>query len=240
MGKKKNGGFSPPLNIETSKESVIENTKNDSVKSENVDDEVTIEEAIIESRGEQLVTREEYEKEQKKEAPKEKIVRRMEKKKDRVPLEYELPRAPNGKCTIAIQYMQNGQSKSKELTLINKKYSIPEKFKKEEKLAWRSILLSEGFIDSTVVKSGSVKVENDTGKITYFAMHPDHHDIHNPIFGTIGLVMKDDTGKDLYDKDGKQISKQLTIKNGLVKTDDKEVFNAVIKAGFHELGKKRG
>ena len=49
--------------------------------------------------------------------------------------------------------------------------------------------------------------------------------------------MTDDQDRPMYDEKGKQITEQVEIQNGLVKTYNKDIYQALVRAGFLDAGK---
>lgn len=148
---------------------------------------------------------------------------------------YELPYAPLGKSNLTLRYKigKSNKEESLNITLQDRRYSIPDGM--DEKLI-RSVLLSNDFVDVTVFK-GKRKINKKAGKYIYTAVHPEQTP-ENPINGNMSLVLKDDNGEIMYDKEGKQIIERIQILNGKVVTENKKVYQALVDVGFLECQKK--
>lgn len=159
-------------------------------------------------------------------------------KKEKINMVFECPFAPMGKSSTVIEgTTKEGEKKTYSLPLMNKRYTIPKKITESEKEKLRFCLKQNGFLDvTTVSKKGIVYVKNKNAYM-YYAIHPAHTDRH-PINGNISFVMKDKSGEDVYDNDGKQITKSVKIKNGIAETDDKDIYNLLLKHNFLPAGKE--
>jgi len=151
---------------------------------------------------------------------------------------YECNFAPMGECNVTIIYKQDGREFIKELSLVDKRYKIPEELPEEEKVFFRKALIANNFTDVTVLDAGT-SYDKDQAKLIYKVVHPDQAERNN-INGSISLVLLDDNGAPMYHKNGeskgKQIQKQVVITNGKVFTDDKLVYEALLRAGFKHSG----
>lgn len=154
---------------------------------------------------------------------------------------YECPYAPMGKSSTAIEcyYMENGQNIKYEykLELMNKKYIIPDNITEKARERLIFCLKKNNFEDVTTISQKGIKYVKDSNAYMYYAVHPAHTEKH-PINGNMALISKDNSGKDRYDEKGIQITKQIVIKSGVVKTDDKGIYNLLLKAGFLPGGKE--
>lgn len=158
---------------------------------------------------------------------------KVKKAKGKVEVKFECGFAQPGESTVAFTH----KDKTFNLSLKNKIWILPDTFDDTEKAVYREALLANGFMDVTV--NHGIKFDKETGKCTYKAMHPDHTD-KNRINATIGLNLIGDDGKPIYDKNGQQKTAQATICEGIVITQDKLIYEALIKAGFYHAGIQRG
>lgn len=156
------------------------------------------------------------------------------------------PYAQMGEARITLIGKYEGEEiVYKNKKLINGKFEIPKNITPnqgekpgKEYVKMRSILQQNGFVDVTKTKGGKIdKVKN---KYIYKAVHPEQTD-NNNINGKISMVLKDDQGQNLFYKSGKnkgkQITKEVTLINGVAVTDDADVYQALIRSGFYEIGK---
>lgn len=170
--------------------------------------------------------------------PKKKTVKKVVKKTPKKsPPQYECGFAPPGNSTVSFNHTYMGITETYNLSLENKIFIIPEKFSDEEKKRYRAALLANNFRDITV--NHSAVFNKQTGKTTYKAMHPEHTD-RNPINATTAVVLRDSAGNAILENNGTQKIEQVTILNGIVKTDDVKVYEALIKSGFYDAGTKTG
>jgi len=157
--------------------------------------------------------------------------------KKNVDVEFECGFAPAGNSNIAFIHKYQGVDYKYELKLKNKIYILPKDLKEEDVQRYRTALKDNGFMDVTVIKGGA-HFSKKKGVFLYSVMHPEHTS-RNPINGNIALVLQDDNGRPLIDeKTLKTKSKQVTIINGKVTTDDPLIYEALIRAGFYSAGKK--
>jgi len=194
-----------------------------------VENDVTINPDITENIDSAIVTQEELKKEKEKKEPKKKKEEK-ETKKATGTVQFELPYAPMGNAKTVIQYKFGSEKVKKELKLYNKLYKFPDGLNKKESAVLRQALLDNGFVDISKFDVGTVYNEKEK-KYTYSAIHPEHT-TRNPMNGNISLAMIDEDGSKMYDKDGKQICKQVSMINGTIKTDDKAIYQALLRAGF--------
>jgi len=164
----------------------------------------------------------------------------MAKKKNKPkksPVKFECGFAPPGNSTVSFNHIYMGDTETYNLSLENKIWIMPETYSDEEKKRYRKALLDNNFQDVTV--NISAMFNKQTGKTTYKAMHPEHTD-RNRINATIAVVLRDGSGSPALEPSGTQKTAQATILEGIVKTDDKMVYDALIKAGFYDAGTKKG
>ena len=160
--------------------------------------------------------------------PKEK--KKVKKKTVDVNVQFECPYAPMGASNTVLVY-KGKKEKKFEIKMMNKIFEIPKNMKEEEKEILRQLLIDNGFKDITEIHPGVV-YDKKKKNYTYAAVHPEHTSQH-PITGNISLVMLDDNNKPIIDKEtGKQITEQVAVIDGLVKTDDKGIYQALLRAGF--------
>lgn len=153
------------------------------------------------------------------------------------PVKFECGFAMPGDSTVAFDYKYNGTTETYNLSLKNKIYILPEKLTKEEVKKYRAALIANNFQDVTV--NISAVFDKQTGKTTYKAMHPEQTD-RNRINATIAVILKNAAGKPELDGKGHNKVAQVTILEGIVKTDDVRVYDALIKSGFYDAGSKKG
>lgn len=158
------------------------------------------------------------------------------KAKEKTSVQFECGFAPNGSSNTVIVHKYEGKEYTYNISMENKIYIIPEKLSEEEKKRTRAALLDNNFIDVTV--NEGVQFNPETGDYIYKAMHPEHTE-RNRINATMGLTLYEN-GKPVLDEKGHQISTQVEILNGLVTTTDKQVYEALIKAGFLHAGRIEG
>lgn len=190
-----------------------------------------------------VLTKEELKKEESVKAPSSKKttkvkkpveVKSVEVKKD-IQERFECGFAPGGNSNIAFIHKYQGVDYKYDLKLVNRIYILPKGVIGEERLRLRAALKANGFADITVIKSGAI-FDKQKGTYIYTVMHPDHTS-RNRVNGTISLALMGDNGKPMFDPEGKQIAKQVTIQNGIVKTEDKDIYKALLTAGFVSGGK---
>ena len=163
---------------------------------------------------------------------KEKVVEEKKKIVDEI---YEAGFALPGESTVAFVHKWiDGKEYKYNLVLDNKRYAISNELKEDEKDRIRTALKANGFVDVTVIESGAVYDKNKKEYI-YRVIHPEQNP-KNSINGVIALVLYGDDGKPVYYKDGvnagKQKQVQVNITDGIVQTDDKMIYEALLKAGF--------
>ena len=152
---------------------------------------------------------------------------------------FECPFAPMGKSNTVIRF--NNPSKDQkdmtyQISMVNKIYTMPNDLSENENKMLREALKQNGFRDVTKNNSG-VKYDKKKQKYTYTVIHPDHSELR-PVNGNISLAMVDERNKPIFKKDGKQIYKQVSIVNGIVTTDDEQIYEALLRAGFYSGHKK--
>jgi len=152
---------------------------------------------------------------------------------------YECPYAPMGKSSTIIEMIEGTGNKaiksSYKIEMINKKYVILADTKDKENLIL--CLKKNGFRDVTNTPKTGIKYVKQSNSWIYYSMHPMHTDRH-PINGNLALVLKDESGRAMVDENGKQITKQLTVSNGMVETTNKDIYQALMKTGFLPAGKE--
>jgi hypothetical protein len=194
-----------------------------------------------------IVTQADLDKEKKKKPPKAKKVI-----KKKTPIEiitegemvFEHTLAPMGKSSTSFEHTYRGKQYLYHINIVDKKYTIPADLGKGEKEPvrvamierYREALRANGFIDVSLLRSG-VEVEKETGDYIYKAFHPEHLPNH-PINGNIGLGLLGKDGKPKLDKNGKPVIEQVVIKNGIARTKDPEIFNALLSAGLVDSGRE--
>lgn len=157
-------------------------------------------------------------------------------KSDKKPaVEYECGWAPAGKSSTCFEHMYEGKLYKFDIELNNKRYKVPSGMKADELKALREVLLLNGFKDVTVCQKAQV-FDKVKAKYIYRAVHPEHAS-KNRINGNLSLVLQNDEGQPMYNDKGEQITKQVTIVEGVVTTDDEMVYEALLKAGFVNAGK---
>lgn len=167
--------------------------------------------------------------------PDEKDMKEKSKKKTskKVKVQFECPYAPMGEANTVIRF-KNPSLDKKDITyqipLNNKLYTMPDDLSEEEKEMLRTALIQNGFRDVTTIEAG-VTYNKEKQKYTYSVIHPDHSE-RNPVNGNISLAMIDEKNRPVCGEDGKQIFHQVTILDGVVKTDDEKIYDALLQAGF--------
>lgn len=154
---------------------------------------------------------------------------------------FECPFAPMGKSGTAIESMvQRGGTTVKlsySISLMNKQYVVPDDIKGQELEDLLFCLKNNGFVDVTTIPKKGVKYVKETNKYKYFAVHA-MHTPKRPINGNIALVKRDENGREQVDKNGNQVTEQITIVDGTAVTNDKGIYEALIAAGFLPGGKE--
>lgn len=156
-------------------------------------------------------------------------------KEEQVVYQFECPFAPNGKSRVSFDHEYQGQKYKYIVELENKVYTLPEFFGPQDVTRYRKALIDNNFVEITKSRKGVIK-EKKTGKYIYKAVHPEHT-MDNRINRTIAMVIFDDQDRPIYDKDGKQKTEQVEIINGLVKTYNVGIYQALIRSGFLDAGK---
>lgn len=172
--------------------------------------------------------------EKKKDSPKDKT-----EKKKKIKVQFECPFAPMGEANTVIRFKHPSQDKKDieyKIPLNNKLYTMPDDLSEEEEKMLRTALEQNGFRDVTTIHAG-MKYEPEKQKYTYSVVHPEHTE-RNPVNGNISLAMVDEKNRPICGNDGKQISKQVAIIDGVVKTDDEQIYEALLRAGFYSGHKK--
>jgi len=141
---------------------------------------------------------------------------------------FECPFAPLGEANISIVHNFEGRRNSYQLKLVDKCYVV--KADADNKREIIAALEKEGFRDVTVSNAPApfVPVPSD---LIYRMRHPEYTD-GCKLNGSIGLVLVGDDGQPMLGEDGKQVTKNVKMINGIVTTDDKLVYEALLKAGF--------
>lgn len=152
------------------------------------------------------------------------------KEKRDVEVKFECGFAPAGESTISFTHKYMDDEYKYNLKLNNKIYILPNDLSEADKKRYRAALRANGFMDITVIESGAV-FNKKKGCMQYQLIHPEHS-ARNRINCNISLAMVDESGRPKSDKLGKQISKQISVIEGIVDTDDPDVYEALLKAGF--------
>ena len=162
----------------------------------------------------------------------------IEKKKD-IECEFECTFAPMGNSNVAFDHVFEGKKFKYQLSLKNKIFILPKDLTTDEQRRYRAALRDNGFVDVTVIKAGAV-VDPESKKLIYHVIHPEHNR-RNRINGSIALVMVDDNNKPMYHqtgpKKGQQMIEQVNIIEGKVSTEKKQIYEALLRYGFHSAGK---
>lgn len=143
---------------------------------------------------------------------------------------FECSFAPLGESSVAFVHEYQGVKKNYNLKCVDKIYTLPEGLEAEDEKRIRKALRDNGFVETTIIQAG-VKFDIQKGKYRYRLTHPEQTERNN-VNGTIGLVLLDESDRPMFDKDGKQKTAQVTILNGRAETDDKLIYEALLKAGF--------
>jgi hypothetical protein len=147
---------------------------------------------------------------------------------------FECPFAPLGEANISIVHNFEGSQNAYKLKLKDKCYTVFGDMEAGEKRKLVAALEKEGFRDITVSNVPAPYVF-EPGELIYRMRHPEFTE-KSRLNGSIGLVLVGDDGQPMLDKDGKQITKNVTMSGGIVTTDDKLVYEALLKAGFYGGG----
>ena len=150
-------------------------------------------------------------------------------------VKFECGFAPLGKSSVAFNHTYGGELYEYNLKLENKIFVLPPDLSVDDIKRYRAALTANNFIDITV--NHGIVFNKETGEFTYTVVHPDHSE-KNSVNATIGIVLIDHDKRPVVDKKGNQITKQVSILNGIVKTEDERVYNALLKAGFYDKGRK--
>lgn len=185
-----------------------------------------------------IYTKEEIKEKVEKPSP---IKEKEKKEKKEIKMEFECPFAPGGEGSVSFVHIYEGKEYTYNLKLNNKRYVLPKDLKENDIKRYRKALLDNKFMDVTVIDAGFVSFDKEKKEYVYTLVHPEHTQ-RNRINANIALVLQDNNGRPvIYDKGpdkGKQMVKQVTIVEGIVKTDDVLVYEALLKAGFYSGGKK--
>jgi hypothetical protein len=141
---------------------------------------------------------------------------------------FECPFAPLGESNISIVHNFEGQRNSYQLKLVDKRYVVKADASNKRELV--AALEKEGFRDVTVSNAPAPFVP-EVGDLIYRMRHPEYRD-NSKLNGSIGLVLVGDDGQPMLDAEGKQVTKVVKMIGGIVTTDDKLVYEALLKAGF--------
>jgi hypothetical protein len=100
--------------------------------------------------------------------------------------------------------------------------------------ALKDALKKVGFDDVTRNRGRTHKrVER---KYSYKLIHPEHAP-GKPVNRKIAFQMLDSSGNPMYDKEGKPVTKIVTLKDGICKTEDKNEYLSLLRAGMKEINK---
>lgn len=135
-------------------------------------------------------------------------------------LAFRFPPAPRGESTAHV--LING--KTEKLKLKDGVYNVPKSWKKEEKERFKASLIAAGFDDISYTV-GQPKPKAPEKKYKYFAGHPDNKD-DEKVEGTVAVVV-----------DGEEL--QLQCVKGMIETEDKKLYQALIEKGFYEAKKPK-
>lgn len=137
------------------------------------------------------------------------------------------PVAPMGISSTVIKIKTKGQLETVKINLQDKVFVMPEKWSMQKKVEIRKKLILEGWNDCSKCVDSTPQKKTEEPQI-YIAGHPDNAP-DNPKEGEFVLKYNVGTAK-------KQI--KLKLVKGLIETTDKRVFNAVLKEGFTDYGRK--
>lgn len=190
---------------------------------------------------EKLVMTAQEKKEEEKKKPKAKKKKEVEKKVEKRDVVFECPYAPMGASSTTIECQVNVKGQMTKYThsinMINRRFTIPSNMSEVEKKKLIQCLKENNFEDVTAgVKKGVVYVKNKN-KYIYYAVHSQHTEKHC-MNGNISFNLHDDNGQPIKDEKNNIISKQVVIKNGTVETEDKQIYQSLLKAGFLPGGKE--
>jgi len=188
-----------------------------------------------------VVTKKELKKSTKKEGSvKQALPSKKKVEKKSVSIRFTCPYTVMGKSNTTITHVYDGKEYEYQIEMMNRVYTLPEGLKGKDLERYKLALKSHGFIDTTRSESDAIVIDDSTKEYIYKVVHPEHTE-RNRINGTIGLALQDNNGRPISHEKGKlkgqQIIKQVEIENGLVTTEDKLVYEALLKAGFYGAGK---
>lgn len=211
---------------------------NDNIEKENIEAKPII------KKSENILTKKEINKEGQDNASpvknEKKVEKKIEVKKPQdIDVKFECGFALAGDSTVAFRHEWEGKEYRYELELKNKIFILPKDLSKEDKRRYRAALKANNFMDVTVIEAGA-SFDAEKKQYVYSVMHPEHTS-RNRINGTISLVLLDDAGRPMFyakgEKKGQQITEQVTIIEGKVKTDNPLVYEALLRTGFYSAGK---
>lgn len=106
------------------------------------------------------------------------------------------------------------------LTLSDGIFSIPKSWKVGKKEAYKKALLKAKFVQVEIDATTNKKKEEAPKSYIYFAGHPDNKDTEKV------------SGNTSIEIDGKKI--ELEILDGVITTEDKQVYDVLLKKGYYE------
>lgn len=185
-----------------------------------------------------VVTKKELEKEKgdSKKSPASSPEKKEESKVENPVYQFECTFAQGGKSRVSFNHVYLKKEYSYKIELDNRVYTLPEFLGSQDINRYRKALTANGFVEITKSIKPPKIPEKKTGKYIYKAIHPEHNS-KNRMNCSLGLVMVDDEGNSLFDKDGKQVTEKVEVENGMVQTSIKGIYQALIKAGFLDAGK---
>ena len=130
---------------------------------------------------------------------------------------FRFPTPIQGESSI---FLNVGEKKPVRIKLKDGAFTLPTTWEKSKKNIYRQALLYAGLLEEAVFKEGVLKKKAAAKKFTYFAGHPDNQD-NNKMSGKTVITIKDE-------------NIDLEIVEGIITTDDKKVYDALIKKGYYE------
>jgi len=136
---------------------------------------------------------------------------------------FRFPTPVRGKSSISLdigEVNKNGQSTYKKVELSDGVFKIPKSWTVKKKNAYKMALLKAGFEEFAELPVGESKKKEPPKQYIYFAGHPDNKD-DEKIDGNIAVTVGE-----------KEI--QLEVVEGIVETEKKEVYDALLVKGYYE------
>lgn len=136
-------------------------------------------------------------------------------------LVFRFPTPVRGESHVSLDVgeKKNNISVTTKIKLTDGKIEIPGSWKSRKKDIYKKTLIAAGFENVSYMPDGKEKIKV-IKEFTYFAGHPDNKD-DEKINGKIAIKVK-----------GEKLN--LDVVNGIVTTEDKVIYNTLLRKGFYE------